>query len=62
MRKKGLKQKEIAKKLKISQPAVSFFERSIKKKVRESTEVLDLLKEKGIKLNRKKEIEFEDKK
>ena len=59
LKKKGLKQKEIAAKLKISQPAVSLFERSIKKKIGESVEILSLLKERGIKLNKKDgELEF----
>ena len=53
LRKKGLTQKEMAKRLKISQPAVSLFERSIRKKIKESVEVLDLLKGMGIKVNKK---------
>jgi len=45
LRKKGLKQIEIAKRLKISQPAVSAFENSISRKIRSSVEILNLLKE-----------------
>jgi len=45
LRKKGFKQVEIAKKLKISQPAVSFFERSISKKIKNSIKILNLAKE-----------------
>ena len=45
LRKKGFKQLEIAKKLKISQPAVSSFERSISVKIKSSIKILDLLKE-----------------
>lgn len=45
LRKKGFKQLEIAKKLKISQPAVSSFQRSISVKIKSSIKILDLLKE-----------------
>jgi len=49
LRKEGLTQTEIAKRLKISQPAVSSFERSIAKKVKESVELLEFLKGIGMK-------------
>ena len=52
LRKKGLKQHEIAAKLGISQPAVSSFENSIAKKILNSIETLELLKELGIDLSR----------
>lgn len=52
LRKKGLKQKEIAAKLKISQPAVSSFEKSIKRKIKESSETLDVLKRMKIKFDK----------
>ena len=50
LRSKGLKQSEIAKKLKISQPAVSLFEKNAYRKIKDSTEVLELTKKIGIKL------------
>lgn len=53
LRKKGLTQKKIAKKLKISQPAVSMFERSIRKKIKESVEVINLLKDMNIKFDKR---------
>lgn len=52
LRKKGFKQLEIAKKLKISQPAVSSFQRSISAKIKSSIKVLDLLKELNIDLSK----------
>ncbi|MBL7054271.1 helix-turn-helix domain-containing protein [Candidatus Woesearchaeota archaeon] len=48
LRKKGLKQIEIAKRLKISQPAVSSFENSISRKIRSSIEILELVKKLGL--------------
>jgi len=54
LRQKGLKQSEIAEKLGISQPAVSSFEQSIAKKIEESIQLLDLLKEIGIDLSKYK--------
>lgn len=45
LRKNGFKQIEIAKKLKISQPGVSSFERSISHKIKDSVILLDLIKE-----------------
>ncbi|MFH1642030.1 MAG: LuxR C-terminal-related transcriptional regulator [Nanoarchaeota archaeon] len=48
LRKKGLKQIEIAKALNISQPAISSFEQNIARKIRSSVEVLGLVKELGI--------------
>ena len=52
LKKKGLNQSEIAKKLKISQPAVFYFKRSIDKKVKDSAEIFKFLKEEGINVNR----------
>ena len=51
LRKKGLKQAEIAKKLKISQPAVSSFEKSISGKIRYLIEASEILKDIGIDVN-----------
>ena len=48
LRKKGLKQSEIAKGLGISQSAISSFESSISKKINDSVGILELLKELGI--------------
>ena len=48
LRKKGLRQIEIAEKLGISQPSVSSFENKAYKKIRDSAEVLRLAKELGI--------------
>jgi len=45
LRKKGLKQNEIASKLKISQPAVSSFENNALKKIRNSKKIMDFVKE-----------------
>lgn len=50
LRKQGLKQSEIAKRLKISQPAVSLFEKNAYRKIKDSVEVLELIKKLGIKL------------
>ncbi len=58
LRNKGLKQKEIAKKLKIKQPSVSLFEKNIRRKLIEFKEMSDLLKEKNIKINKYGEIKF----
>ena len=44
LRIKGLKQSEVAKKLKISQPAVSLFEKNTKRKISEAKEILQLIK------------------
>lgn len=46
---KGLTQLEIAKKLKISQPAVSSFYNNALKKIKDAEEVLKLKKEIGVK-------------
>lgn len=54
LRKKGLSQKEIAKKLKISQPAISDFISNIKKKLFHSLNNLEIIKDMGIKYNKKK--------
>ncbi len=43
LRKKGLMQKDIASKLKISQPAVSAFENNAHRKIREAKRVLDFV-------------------
>ncbi len=48
LRKNGLKQIEIAKRLKITQPAVSLFEKSAYRKIKDSVEVLRLAKDLGI--------------
>jgi len=45
LKKKGLTQQEIAKKLNISQPAVSSFYNNAIKKIRDAEEVLKLKKE-----------------
>jgi len=55
LKKKGLSQGEIAKKLKISQPAVSLFERNIRRKLKDSVRALELIKEIGIKYDKKEE-------
>ena len=49
LRKKGLKQKEIASKLKISQPAVSAFENNALKKIRNAKKIMEFAKKLGIK-------------
>ncbi|MDP4039541.1 MAG: LuxR C-terminal-related transcriptional regulator [Candidatus Pacearchaeota archaeon] len=48
LKKKGLTQLEIAKKLKISQPAVSSFYNNALKKIKDAEEVLKLKRELGI--------------
>ena len=48
LRKKGLKQNEIASKLKISQPAVSSFVNNALKKIRNAKKTIDFVKELGI--------------
>ena len=48
LRKKNFKQVDIASKLKISQPAVSSFERNAMKKIRAAREIIDFVKEVGI--------------
>ena len=48
LRKKGLKQSEIASKLKISQPAVSAFESNAMRKIRSAKKLLDIVKKLGI--------------
>ena len=49
LRRKGLRQIEIAKKLKISQPAVSSFESNAIKKITEAHATLDFIKNIGLK-------------
>jgi len=56
LRKKGLKQVEIAKKLRISQPAVSFFEKSISRKIKDSVRLLELVKELDVDVSKIKEV------
>ena len=48
LRKKGLKQNEIASKLKISQPAVSAFYTNALKKIRQAKKTMEFVKELGI--------------
>lgn len=48
LRKKGMKQKEIASKLKISQPAVSAFESNALRKIRDAKSIMELAKSLGI--------------
>ena len=48
LRKKGLKQNEIASKLKISQPAVSAFENNAIRKIRDSKKIMEFVKDFGI--------------
>ena len=45
LRKKGLRQEQIASKLKISQPAVSAFENNALRKIREAKRVMEFVKE-----------------
>ena len=44
LRKKGLNQIEIAHKLKISQPAVSNFEKNVHRKITEAKKILEIIK------------------
>lgn len=48
LRKKGLKQNDIASKLKISQPAVSAFETNALRKIRDAKKIMEFVKELGI--------------
>lgn len=48
LRKKGLKQGEIASRLKISQPAVSAFESNALRKIRSAQKVMEFVKKTGI--------------
>ena len=50
LRKKGLKQKEIAKRLNLSQPAISKFESNIKRKIKDSLETIEIANELGVKI------------
>ena len=45
LRKKGLRQEQIAIKLKISQPAVSAFENNALRKIKEAKSILEFVKE-----------------
>ena len=49
LRKSRLKQKEIAKKLNLSQPAVSKFENNAKRKLKDALETIKIAKELGVK-------------
>ena len=49
LRKKGLKQEQIATKLKISQPAVSAFENNALRKIKEAKLLMEYVKEMKIK-------------
>jgi len=49
LKKKGFTQIQIAKKLKISQPAVSFFYRNAMNKIRDSYSTVKLAKKLGVK-------------
>jgi transcriptional regulator len=49
LRKRGLKQEEIAKKLNLSQPAISKFESNAKKKIKDALEKIRVAKELGVK-------------
>jgi transcriptional regulator len=51
LKKKGMTQIEISKKMKISQPAVSHFYSSAVKKIKESQEILDIAKKLGVSKN-----------
>jgi len=48
LRKKGLKQNEIASKLGISQPAVSAFENNALRKIRNAKKIMEYVKDLGI--------------
>ena len=48
LRKKGLKQNEIASRLKISQPAVSSFYTNALKKIRDAKKTISFVEESGI--------------
>jgi len=49
LKKEGLTQSETAKKLKISQPAVSYFYNNALKKIKQAEEILRIKEELGIK-------------
>jgi transcriptional regulator len=48
LRKKGLKQNEIASKLRISQPAVSSFKTNAFRKIRNAEKLMDFVKKLGV--------------
>ena len=48
LRKKGLKQNEIASRLKISQPAVSSFETNALRKIRSAKKIMDFVEKLGV--------------
>lgn len=52
LRSKGVKQEEIAKKLKLSQPAISNFERNANRKIKDAYDVINIIKNLGVKIER----------
>ena len=48
LRRKKLKQTEIAEKLKLSQPAISKFESNAKRKIKEAAEIIKIAKSLGV--------------
>jgi len=50
LRKKGLNQKQIAQKLKISQPAVSGFENNANKKIKDAKDIIKTVRRLNIKI------------
>lgn len=48
LRKKGMKQNEVASRLKISQPAVSAFESNALRKIRDANRVMEFVKKLGV--------------
>ena len=52
LKKQGLTQMEIAEKLKIRQPSVSFFENKIKRKIREFYRASKIIKNLGIRYDK----------
>lgn len=57
LRKKGLNQVEIARKLKITQPAVSSFERSISRKIRSAVKTLEVAKKLKVDISKEEDAE-----
>ncbi len=53
LRKKGLRQADIAKRLKITQPAVCGFEQNALRKIHDAKETLALIKNLGVTLDEK---------
>ena len=52
LRKEGIKQNEIARKLKLSQPAISGFERNASRKIKDACDILDIIKRIGVKIEK----------